>query len=161
MYNKDKRKVLYDPVATYTEIESQRNTIIDNNKNKAGVYKWTNTQTGDFYVGSSTNLSRRLLYYLNYKYMIKYEYKSIIYFALLKYGYKNFILEILEYSNKKDTTTREQHYIDTYKPKYNILNFAASSLGFKHSELTKLQMSINNTKEKHPFFNKNILNNKK
>ena len=86
--------------------------------------------------------------------MIKYEYKSIIYFALLKYGYKNFILEILEYCNKKDTTTREQHYIDTYKPKYNILNFAASSLGFKHSELTKLQMSINNIKEKHPFFYK-------
>ena len=50
---------------------------------------------------------------------------------------------------------REQYYIDVLKPKYNILKLAGSSLGFKHKEETKKLMSINNTKEKHPFFGKN------
>ncbi len=44
------------------------------------------------------------------------------------------------------------------KPKYNILKFAYTSLGFRHSE-KKIQMCLNNTKEKHPFLVKNILNN--
>jgi len=45
-------------------------------------------------------------------------------------------------------------FLDTLRPKYNILSFAASFLGFKHSEATKVQMSLNNTKLKHPFFGK-------
>jgi group I intron endonuclease len=31
---------------------------------------------------------------------------------------------------------------------------AGSNLGFKHSEITKLRMSRNNSKEKHPFYGK-------
>jgi group I intron endonuclease len=34
------------------------------------------------------------------------------------------------------------------------LKKAGSNLGFKHSEATKLRMSINNAKEKHPFYGK-------
>lgn len=47
---------------------------------------------------------------------------------------------------------REQYYLDKLKPKYNILKIAGSSLGYKHTSITKAKMSINNTKEKHPFF---------
>src|SRR5205807_7401976 len=106
------------------------------------------------YVGSATDLSRRLWCYLSINYITKYKSKSIIYSALLKNGYDKFRLEILEYCDMQNTIIREQYYIDKLKPKYNILEFANSSLGFKHSEVTRLQMSINNTKEKHPFFGK-------
>jgi group I intron endonuclease len=62
--------------------------------------------------------------------------KTPIHNALVKYGYSNFSLEILEYSNIKDVIEREQDYLNILKPEYNILQNAGSSLGFKHSEKT-------------------------
>lgn len=56
--------------------------------------------------------------------------------ALLKYGYSEFRLDILEYCSKEDVLTREQYYLDLLKPKYNILKTAGSSLGFKHTKET-------------------------
>jgi hypothetical protein len=47
--------------------------------------------------------------------------------------------------------SREQYYIDLLNPEYNILKKAGFVLGFKHSEATKAEMSINNSKEKLPF----------
>jgi group I intron endonuclease len=56
--------------------------------------------------------------------------------ALLKYGYSNFRVEILEYCEKENLLEREQYYLDKLKPEYNILTIAGSSYGFKHSEET-------------------------
>jgi group I intron endonuclease len=55
-----------------------------------------------------------------------------IYKAILKYGYENFKLEILEYCDKNILLVREQYYIDHLKPEYNILNKAGSNIGYKH-----------------------------
>ena len=66
----------------------------------------------------------------------------VIYKALLKYGYANFSLEILEYCEPSKCIEREQYYIDLFKPKYNILPTAGSSLGFKHSEESKKKISV-------------------
>jgi group I intron endonuclease len=57
-----------------------------------------------------------------------------IYKGLKKYGYSGFSLEILEYCDPKDVIKREQYYINLLKPKYNLLQVAGSSFGFKHSE---------------------------
>ena len=56
-----------------------------------------------------------------------------IHAALLKYGYENFKLEILEYCKADELLVREQYYLDLIKPEYNILTNAYSLLGFKHS----------------------------
>ena len=58
----------------------------------------------------------------------------------MKYGYSNFTLEILEYCDSSETIKREQYYLDTFKPEYNILPVAGSSLGHKHSEETKAKL---------------------
>ena len=60
----------------------------------------------------------------------------IIYKALLKHGYSKFKLEIFEQCalRTKDLVEREQYYIDTIKPEYNILNTAYSYLGFKYTK---------------------------
>jgi len=55
-----------------------------------------------------------------------------IYKAILKYGYANFKLEILEYCDKNILLVREQYYIDHLKPEYNILNKVGSNSGYKH-----------------------------
>ena len=65
-----------------------------------------------------------------------------IYKALLKYGYAEFRLEILEYCSANILIQREQFYFDKYTPEYNILKFAGSPLGYRHSEAAKKLIGI-------------------
>jgi hypothetical protein len=59
--------------------------------------------------------------------------KSNISSALLKYGYSQFRLEILEYCDRSELIKREQYYIDLLKPEYNISAAASPMTGRKHS----------------------------
>ena len=45
----------------------------------------------------------------------------------------NFALLILDFTEKEDTLTREQYWLDKLKPVYNVLSQAENSAGFKHS----------------------------
>ena len=68
------------------------------NKNKSGIYMWENNINGKQYIGSAVNLSERLSNYYSTGYMenkLKIS-NSSIYNALLKYGYSNFSIFILE-----------------------------------------------------------------
>jgi group I intron endonuclease len=94
-----------------------------------------------------------LLQYFNSEYLLEHE-SFVICRALLKQGYSNFNLEILEYCDPKDLIKREQYYIDLLNPEYNILKKAGSPLGFKHREETIIKMSISKTGEKNPMFGK-------
>jgi hypothetical protein len=66
----------------------------------------------------------------------------LISLAILKHGIENFSLDILEYCATKDVIQREQYYLDTYKPIYNILKIAGSSLGYVHNETSLAKMSL-------------------
>ena len=134
----------------YDNIEDKKAEIWKDNKGKSGVYRWINTVTGSSYVGSCTVLNRRIRCYLESNYLKTCKHKSVIYSAILKYGLSVFRLEILEHWAKEDVTLREQFYLDTLKPTYNILKLACSSLGFKHSYSTIVQMKERNNKN-HPF----------
>ena len=68
--------------------------------------------------------------------------KMLINKAILKYGYINFKLEILEYCDPNDVIKREQYYIDQLKPEYNILSTAGSSLGHKYKDEVRLAKSV-------------------
>nr|YP_007507046.1 GIY endonuclease [Ceratocystis cacaofunesta]YP_009704185.1 GIY endonuclease [Ceratocystis fimbriata]YP_009710337.1 GIY endonuclease [Ceratocystis albifundus]AFO38102.1 GIY endonuclease [Ceratocystis cacaofunesta]QEN73748.1 GIY endonuclease [Ceratocystis fimbriata]QFX74839.1 GIY endonuclease [Ceratocystis albifundus] len=115
-------------------------SIIKDNDNKSGIYKWTNKLTNDIYIGQSINLGRRFIRYFNISYLQN-RGSLVINRALLKYGYSNFLLEILEYCDIADLTKREQYYMDKLNPKYNTLKIAGSSLGYKQSEETKVKIS--------------------
>jgi group I intron endonuclease len=80
-------------------------------------------------------MSRRLALY--YSLPILFKSNMLINKALLKYGYSNFTLEILEYCEPENAVSREQYYIDLFKPECNLLKTAGSLLGFKHSEETR------------------------
>jgi len=97
------------------------------------------------YIGSAINLARRLRSYFSLGTLNKELLKgnSRIHSALLKYGYSNFSLDILEYCEPNILISREQYYIDLFKPEYNILKVAGNRLGFKHSEETKVKIGIN------------------
>ena len=65
---------------------------------------------------------------------------SIIFSAILKSGIENFSLTILEYCLPEEQFEREEYYITTLQPEYNILQKAGSSLGYEHSEETRKKM---------------------
>lgn len=121
--------------------------ILLENKGKAGVYCWINLLNQKCYIGSSTNLSRRLKTYFRISFLetqIKTN-GSIIY--RLKNGYSNFSLEILEYCSAENAILREQYYMDLLKPDYNIFKTSGSFLGFKHSEETIAKFRIQSPKQ--------------
>ncbi len=124
----------------YEDAYSMKKLIIKDNKNKSGIYKWTNKLTNDVYIGQSVDLAKRFIRYFHLNYLKNRE-TLVISRALIKYGYSNFTLEILEYCDIADLTEREQYYLDKLNPKYNTLKIAGSSLGHKHTEETKIKIS--------------------
>jgi len=123
------------PIKVYLNSDINKKEIIEDNKSKSGVYQFINLLTGESYVGSSINLSSRLRQYYTYSFISSpARGKSIIFSSILKYGYSNFSLIILEYCEMKDCISREQFYIDIIKPTMNILQVAGSSLGYKHTK---------------------------
>jgi len=77
-------------------------------------------KSGKIYVGSSVNLGRRFRDYYNYTFLegeIK-KNNSIIYKALVKYGYSSFKLEILENCEPNILIEREQYYLDLLNPSF-------------------------------------------
>lgn len=124
----------------YEDINFMKKTILKENKDRSGIYMLTNKLTNDIYIGQSKNISNRFKNYFNISY-IKSKKGFIINRALIKYGYSNFSLTILEYCDKSNLLIREQYYFDKLNPQYNILKTAGSSQGFKHSDNTKTKIS--------------------
>lgn len=79
------------PIRTYSNSDRGKLEIYKENKGKSGISRWVNKESGKCYVGSSTNLSRRLSSYYSFSWLILQK-GSYICSALLKYGYYNFSL---------------------------------------------------------------------
>lgn len=122
------------PILSYNNAAEQKKLIFLDNVNKSFVYRWTNKINGKTYLGSTANAKSRLSTYFDF-----YTLNSInmpIYKAILKYGHSNFIFDIVEYCEPKDTIQREQYYLDHFDFDYNVLKKASSSLGYKHTNET-------------------------
>lgn len=132
------------PVRVYTNADIDKKIIIEENKGRSGIYRWVHIESGKSYVGSSAKLNIRLRQYFNYNHLTYPKRKSNIYWALLKYGYSGFRLEILEYCPRDTLIQREQFYFDKLNPEYNILKIAGSPLGYRHSEASKKLISMAN-----------------
>jgi group I intron endonuclease len=148
MYSTTGKNNKINPEVVYSNF-SDRERIIQENKDKSGIYRWTNKLSGKSYVGSSINLSKRFNQYFSPKLLSNRRYISLIYQALLKYKFENFRLEILEYCDKESVICREQFYLDLLKPKYNIYLKAGSPMGFKHSEKSRAIMKTLAEKRRH------------
>ena len=116
-------------------------------------------------------MSKRFTKYFNLSYISTVKNDLTISRALIKYGYSNFSLEILEYCDVSKLIEREQYYFDLLKPYYNIAKVAGSTIGiprteeFKeylsdlrkgkiHTEETKLLMSLSHSGSDNYMFGK-------
>ena len=51
------------PIKTYYNGEADKDQILKENKNKSGIYMWTNSINGKCYIGSSENLNKQINYW--------------------------------------------------------------------------------------------------
>lgn len=87
----------------------------------AGVYRITNTITGDFYIGSSVNIGKR--WSAHFRDLERGTHTNrFILRSFQKHGKESFLFEVLERTN--DLIHREQYFIDTLKPSFNLFLFA-------------------------------------
>ena len=82
----------------YQNADTCKDPILLENKNKSGIYRFKNLINGKGYIGSSENLSNRFLFYYSPAKMNSAltQSKSYIYSAIIKYGLKDFSIEILK-----------------------------------------------------------------
>ena len=137
----------------FYNIKEEKKDIYKELRNKSGVYMLINNITKKIYIGSSLNLTKRMVSYYYYTNSDKLS-KSVIIRAMKKHRLENFSLGILEFCKKdsKVCLNLEQKWLDKYKPEYNVLNVAGNSFGFKHSIETIIELKQRLNKENHPKF---------
>lgn len=106
------------------------------------IYKITNCINNKIYVGKAINFANRYKYY---KYNHKYG-RMYIYRAMNKYGFDNFIFELLEECNTESLIERENYWIlkleSNIKTKgYNLRIDSKENSGWSHTEATKKLIS--------------------
>ena len=104
-----------------------------------GIYKITNNLTGDFYIGSSINIEKRIKIHKEHLNRKVHPNKYLLN-VVTKYGISNFLFEILEECIEENLLEKEAFYIESLKPKYNLM--PASCGRIVHSEETKKKISM-------------------
>jgi group I intron endonuclease len=135
----------------FDNVKENKKNIYTELRNKAGIYVFINNETNQLYVGSSINLTKRMVNYFYY-YNSDKPSQLVIIKAMKKYGLDNFSLGIKEFCDKnpKICIDLEQKGIDYYKPKYNVLTTAGNSFGYKHKIDTINKLKEILSKENHP-----------
>ena len=84
----------------------------------SGVYKITNTITGDFYIGSSNNVKKR---WAAHKWPSRWNEhpNNPMYQDMQKYGVDKFVFEILAEVEAEHLKEMEQQFIEKLQPTYN------------------------------------------
>jgi group I intron endonuclease len=109
---------------------------------KSGIYQILNIVNGKRYIGSSSNLKKRLSSH-SLSLSKNYHHNKHLQNAFLKYGIDKFEIKILLYCSIEDLIFFEQRAIDAYglKNLYNIRIKAESNQGLKASEETRRKLS--------------------
>lgn len=99
-----------------------------------GIYKITNTITGDFYIGSSKDVKRR---WRSHKWPSRWKrYKNNqLYKDMQKYGVDKFDFQVIAEVEVEQLKEKEQQFIETLKPTYNSCN--AKGLNVEKCKETK------------------------
>jgi len=123
----------------------------------SGIYQIKNTTNGKCYIGSAVNIQQRWATHLSTLHH-KCHYNFHLQRAFDKYNEEAFLFEVLEETEPEMLIEREQYYLDTFKPEYNICPTAGSQLGIQRIEKIKQKISAANrgkqAGERHPMYGK-------
>jgi len=119
---------------------------------KSGVYIVVNNITKDCYVGSAVSKTdkhnRLYIRFRNHFFNTSKSSNIHLRRATIKYGKHSFSFHILAFDIPDNILGLESYYIDKLKPKYNILQSAINSAGYKHTEETKEKMRLAYSEER-------------
>lgn len=105
------------------------------------IYQIKSKKTGSSYIGSTIDYKKRTYCHLYYLKTKKHQ-NPRLQNHVNKYGNEDLMFSILEIVEIKELLLkREQFYLDSISPYFNILKIAGSPLGKKHTEETKRKLS--------------------
>ena len=105
---------------------------------KIGIYKIVSKNSGEFYIGSSQNLRKRELDHLS---LLRNKKHPNRYLQSVWNKYQDLFFIVVEECSIEFLIEREQYYIDTLLPKYNLRSIAESNRGWNMPEESKLKIS--------------------
>ena len=138
-----------NPVYIYEnlELDSTQKKIKSETLNLSGIYLILNKITLDYYIGSAST-NRFFSRFSNH--LVNFHGSKIVKAAVRNYKISQFAFIILELfpevvtkENNKFLLDLEDFYIKSLLPNYNILTEAGSSFGYKHTEMTRINMMSN------------------
>lgn len=142
------------PVDIYESLneKSTQNKVLNETRNKAGVYLILNKINLSCYVGSASTNKFNARFR---KHLFNFTGSKIIKAAVKKYGIDNFAFMILHIfpkvvtkENNKELLNLEDYYLKSLLPDYNIVTEAGNTFGYKHSEITRIKMVENYSPER-------------
>lgn len=107
--------------------------------NSSGIYQIRSKINGKIYVGSALCIKRRWqghLTTLNRNINSRYLQNHVN-----KYGVDDLQFSIIEFCPKEKLLEREQYWINTLQPQFNLAKIAGSNIGIKLSEETKYKIA--------------------
>jgi len=126
------------------DLQKTREKICKEIKHISGIYMILNKLTLDYYIGSA---STNKMYSRFMNHMIYLTGSKIVKLAIKKYNLSNFAFLVLEIFpeivtqlNNKQLLDLEDFYLKSLLPNYNILTEAGNSFGYKHTEITRINM---------------------
>ena len=138
-----------NPVYIYEnlELDYTQKKIKSETLNLSGIYLILNKITLDYYIGSAST-NRFFARFSNH--LVNFHGSKIVKAAVRNYKISQFAFIILELfpevvtkENNKILLDLEDFYIKSLLPNYNILTEAGSSFGYKHTEMTRINMMSN------------------
>lgn len=110
--------------------------------NQSGIYKITSILfPGRVYVGSAKNLRKRQQSHLNDLTKRKHGNRKLQ-CHVNKYGVKDLVFSTVEYCDVCLLIKKEQFYIDSLNPSFNICRIAGSTIGRPQSVETRMKRSL-------------------
>lgn len=115
-------------------------------KNKSGIYRIKSAIDNKIYIGSAACLYTRAKVHFTLLRQNKHHNIKLQRYVN-KYGIGSLDCLVVEVCEKCDLIIREQHYIDTLKPYFNVCQIAQNSLGYKFTaaqcaHLSKIRKGI-------------------
>ena len=117
-----------------------------------GIYKITNTITGDAYYGQSVDIEGRLVQHFNSKF--RKSKPCALYHAMRRYGAKNFTSEIVEVCHPSALKTTLAKVLSENEAKYNVSKGSKSNRGYRETSLSSAARFVGEGRYK---FTKNLI----
>lgn len=112
-----------------------------------GIYKIESKTTNRIYVGSSLNITKRWRVHMSDLKLNKHH-SIILQRHVNKYGLYDLVFSTIEECSDNLLISREQYYLDSLNPYFNIRKKADSNLGIKRTEETKQKIRAFNLGKK-------------